>query len=443
MLGTIDRIINTFDFIKTEKAVESGRMHAAAFTRDSPLNFENSILLQLNNHGLSNNIELRNYFKKIDGIKVTKQAFSDSRKKLDPNVFKTINNKHLSNFYNSNEVKTFKKHLLIAGDGSKCTLPYHELLIPIFWGIVNKFNELTSVALNLTMLYDCLNGFIIDQELDKYNISEKELMNRNIENLEEMDYLKDKTKILTFDRGFPSIEFFTKLLENDEKFLARIRKNSYKTEKKSMRTNDEFIDININKSRTNHIEDKELKEKILKIGKLNLRVTKIILPTGEEEHLISNLDKETFNYVDIEQLYKLRWEIEVSFDSLKNLLDVENVSGYSEIAVKQDFLARMLSYNIVTDIENSAQKILDEKNKNNEPHLDKKKKINKNTVIGIVKEDLIEIATMKNDHVQKQLLTNLIEEISTYYTQTSTIKSPRKPKRIYSAKNRSNNRKSF
>jgi hypothetical protein len=264
MLGTINRITEIFEFIESEKAVQSGRMHKSAFTRKSPLNFINLILFQLNLHGLSNIIELRNYFKKINQINVTKQALSKTRKKLKPEVFKTINIAYLSKYYNSNEIKTFKKHLIIAGDGSKCTLPYHKKLIPIFGGIINKFKELTSVAINLTMLHDCLNGFIIDQEIDKYNTSEKELMNRNIVNLESLDYLKDIPKILIFDRGFPSLEFFIKLLENKEKFLFRIRKNSYEKEKQNMTTKDEFIDIMINKTRTGHIKDKILKEKNVK-----------------------------------------------------------------------------------------------------------------------------------------------------------------------------------
>jgi hypothetical protein len=182
---------------------------------------------------------------------------------------------------------------------------------------------------------------------------------------------------------------------------------------------------------------------MLKIGKLNLRITKIILANGEEEHLISNLNTENFTYSDLKHLYNLRWGIEVSFDSLKNLLDVENISGYSEIAVKQDFFARMFTYNIVTDIENTAQKILDKKNKNKYKLRNKKFKINKNTAIGIIKDDLIEIAIIKDIKIQKQHLTSLILEISNHYTQKSTKKPPRKPKRVYFTKNRSNNRRSF
>jgi hypothetical protein len=84
-------------------------------------------------------------------------------------------------------------------------------------GIKNGLGEITSVAINLTMIYDCLNKFTVDFEFDGYETSEKELMKRNMKNIRDLDYLKDKKKIFLFDRGFPSIEFFIDLLENNRK----------------------------------------------------------------------------------------------------------------------------------------------------------------------------------------------------------------------------------
>ena len=445
MLGTMNRIVNLFIYIASEEAVELGRIYEGAFTRDSPLNFQNMILIHLNNHGLSLYMEIRNFFKKIKEISVTKQAFSQSRDKLNPHVFKNLKDYHLKEFYGSDEVKTMKNHLILSGDGSKCTLPYKKSLLSFFGGIKNKFLKITSVAVNSTALYDCLNKYLIDLEIDEYETSEKELMNRNMENLWDLKYLKDKPRILIYDRGFPSLEFFTKLIEKNEKFLFRVKKTSYKNEKSKMKTNDEFIDINITKSRVNHIKNQEIKEKLLKIGKINLRVTKIVLPSGEEEHLISNLDKKTFIYTDLNELYDLRWGIEVSFDVLKNSLYIENISGYKEITVYQDFLSQMLAYNIITDMENSAQKLLDERERknNNERAKNPRKKINKNTAIGIFKEEIVEITRLPDENQQRKKLKIFIEEISRQYTQKSTKKSPRKPKKAYPTKNRSNNRRSF
>jgi len=443
MLEVIGRIISLFIFIGSEEAAEHGRNYESAFTRDSPLNFQNMILLHLNQQNLTLYMEIRNFFKKIDGINTTTQAFSQARNKLNPLVFKKLKDHHLKEFYASDNVKKIKKHLIISGDGSKCTLPYKKPMVGIFGGIKNKFHQITSVAVNTTMLYDSLNKFIIDLEIEEYDTSEKELMKRNMENLWDLDYLKDIPRILVFDRGFPSLEFFMRLLEKNEKFLFRIKEVSYKEEKSKMLTNDEFISINVTKERINNLKDEKVKEDLLKIGSFNLRVTKIILPNGEIEHLISNLDQETFTFDDLKEIYDLRWAIEVSLDVLKNSLDIENISGYKEIVVYQDFFSQMLAYNIATDMESTAQKMLDEREAKKENKSKIPKKVNKNIVIGIIKEELVEIAVLPNAKQQEEKLKQFIEEMSRKYTQTSTVKSPRKPKRVYSTKNRSNNRRSF
>jgi IS4 transposase len=361
MLECIERVVSLFDFIGDKNTVEYGRMYEEAFTREAPLNFENSVLIHLNKHSLTNYMEVRNFFKKKGERSVTNQVFSKSRDKLDPNVFKILKDYHLNDFYKSDEVKTIKNHLILTGDGSKFIFPYKYPMIPIFRGIENKFHEITSITANSTIIYDCLNKFVLDLELDSYKTSEKDLINRNMDNLWKLSYLESMEKILTFDRGFPSIEFFIKLMEKDEKFLMKLKKISYKKEKSEMKTNDEFIDIDTTKSRVNNIKNQEIKEKLLKIGKVNLRVTKIVLDSGKVKHLISNLNVENFSFNDLNELYQLRWRIEVSFDVLKNSLDIENISGYKEIAVKQDFLSQMVAYNIITDIENTAQRIFDKR----------------------------------------------------------------------------------
>ena len=114
MLGVIERMMSLFMFIGSEEAVEYGRNYKGAFTRKSPLNFQNMVLLHLNQHNLTLYMEIRNFFKKIDGIKATTQAFSQARDKLNPLVFKKLKDHHLKDFYASDSVKKFKNHLIIS-----------------------------------------------------------------------------------------------------------------------------------------------------------------------------------------------------------------------------------------------------------------------------------------------------------------------------------------
>jgi IS4 transposase len=120
-------------------------------------------------------------------------------------------------------------------------------------------------------------------------------------------------------------------------FLFRLKKNYYKKERSNMESDDEFINIKVTDSRINHIKDPNLKEEIKKLEQFNLRVTRIILDSGEEEWLISNLPVEKFNTNDMKELYNLRWKIETSYDALKNSLEIERITAKKKLAVEQGF----------------------------------------------------------------------------------------------------------
>jgi hypothetical protein len=89
------------------------------------------------------------------------------------------------------------------------------------------------------------------------------------------------------------LNFSTIFQEKEENFVFRLRTNDYKKEKMKLRSNDQWINIEITKNRLNHIEDKKLKSTLLNIKTLNLRIVTVTLVTGEIEYLITNLEKKT------------------------------------------------------------------------------------------------------------------------------------------------------
>jgi hypothetical protein len=343
------RICDLFGYIHDYDLKMDCKMNSSDFTRNSPLNFVNLVLMLLFKGGKSNTLELAYFFDKIGCIEPTKEALSQARLKLKPLVFKKLKKYYLSMIYeNPSKVKNFKNHILLACDGSKIELPHHKLLIKIFGGTKNKFGEIKSCMGNSGMIYDVLNKFIFDFEIDSYKTSEKTLVYRNLKNLFQMNFLENFKKIFIFDRGYRSIEFFHYLIEKEEKFVFRLRTKDYKKEKLKLRSIDQYIDVFITKNRVNHINNESLKSELLKKGKLNLRIIQVKLITGEVEYLITNLEEKEFKYKDLVEIYRLRWQIEVSFKTLKGSLQFENISGYSKIAVEQDTLSQILSYNIKT-----------------------------------------------------------------------------------------------
>jgi len=442
-LAIATRINDLRDHMSDEVLKNECRMNPSDFTRKSPLNFVNLILLLLTKTGLTNTMELTVFFEKIGELNVTKEAFSQARLKLNPIVFKKLQKQYLASFYqNDNVRKEFKKYLLLACDGSKIELPHHKSLVDIFGGTKSKFGGIMSCMGNSSTVYDVLNKFVFDFEIESYKTSEKTLVLKNLTNLFKMDFLNDFKKIFIFDRGYRSIEFFHYFMKRKEKFVFRLRTKDYKKEKLKLRSNDQWMNIEITKGRLNHLEDEKLKSTLLNIGILNLRVITVTLVTGEIEYLITNLDKRDFKYRDIVEIYRLRWEIEVTFKTLKSLLKVENISGYTKIAVEQDLFSQILAYNITNDLRNGSQ---NKKDKNSEKSVFEKKKqgkINTNIVIGHFKLKIIKIFLENNKEKQENMLCSLILKLSKYYTNTSTKKyehSENTPWR----KNPTNNRRSF
>ena len=83
----------------------------------------------------------------------------------------------------------------------------------------------------------------------------------------------------------------------------------------------------------------------------SIRITEIELVNkkGKKyiEILASNLPLNKFSTNDLSELYNKRWKIETNFDRLKNIIHIENFSGYSEEIIQQDFYANIFMFNFL------------------------------------------------------------------------------------------------
>lgn len=82
---------------------------------------------------------------------------------------------------------------------------------------------------------------------------------------------------------------------NDSKYLIWLPKDNFRKEREQMKTNDEIVQINLNRNRKQNFKDKKLKEKASQLQRINFRITEIELidKNGKPytEILISNLEK--------------------------------------------------------------------------------------------------------------------------------------------------------
>lgn len=148
--------------------------------------------------------------------------------------------------------------------------------------------------------------------------------------------------VTTYDRGYASLDLMvvTEVLES--KYPIRLTKNTFKNKIKKMEGNDGIIEINIGKRLLNKIEDKKLRKKAEKLGRIKIRIVKFELKTEEIEILATNLTNEEFSLVELKGPYKKRWEIKTGFDRLKNYIRIENFFRTQQTTHRTGFLRKYL-----------------------------------------------------------------------------------------------------
>ena len=249
---------------------------------------------------------------------------------------------------------------------------------------------------------------MIDSIISPYKTSELSLAKENIK--EALEFFKYKKILLIFDRGYPSIEFIYYLNKLGVKYLFRTKNQAYITEKRQMKFDDEILNLKITCGRIQHITDENLKEEIRQQKSIeNIRITKIILDDGTVEELVSNLTISEVPYEEMKALYYCRWNIELSYDVLKNKLHIENFSGYNQIAIEQDFYAQILLYNMLEDMKQDA-----ESNLTKNDGLKYEYKINMNSLVGLFKLKMIEIAIEDDDEKREKLYMILLSKMQRY-----------------------------
>jgi hypothetical protein len=95
---------------------------------------------------------------------------------------------------------------------------------------------------------------------------------------------------------------------------------------------------------------------------IKVRITKIILPSGETEVLISNLfDFDLINNEEMKALYHFRWNIEEAFKQLKPKMKLEQFGSRKPEGIFQEFYAHLIMLNLTTLIAMEAEPIIEQK----------------------------------------------------------------------------------
>lgn len=281
-------------------------------------------------HPLSKSIqrELDDFYQRLNNTDfsirtITKGALSQARSKLNPESFTILDKVTIDNFYKGAAYYTWDKYRILAVDGSTVALPSHPSVEQEFG--VHKFGPYAQSPRSVgrvSLLYDALNGLTLDSKIGPYRSSEKGLCEQHLEHMQPGD-------LVIFDRLYAGYDLMTKLLEKRVDFLIRLKADWWKVVRSFAQSDvdDQIVDLQT------------------KQGMLKVRLIKIS-HQGEQQFFCTSVFDKKFTAEDFGELYQGRWGIEEAYKTLKNWIELENFSGKTALAVKQDFFSKILLMNL-------------------------------------------------------------------------------------------------
>lgn len=441
----------TLNFIKSEDTKEKYKIGLNSFTRKRKMGFEDIAILSLRNSKKSLQIGINEFIKefKEQKSKYTKSSYTKARAKVSPSLFTALNDELIESYYEDKEgVELYNGFRIFAIDGSTLQLPNIEAISPKIDGEVQKMsNNLRDIygyisnnlsdyetKARISILEDVENRITHQGIINSYFSSEKDMAFEHIEYLAELK-AKSSTSyndLIIFDRGYPSYALLFLLESKGIDYLIRMPRKRFKEtdDFRDGKSQDKIITIELTKEKIFDIKRNNKNLQLTKViedriadNKVTFRAIKVKLPSGETEILITSLvDKKAYKTKIFKAFYFRRWGVEEEYKAIKSLLQVENFTGITQIAIHQDFFATLFMLNMSNIMISAAQEEKIEK------YNQKKKrkyqyKVNRSFAIGSIKNEFIYLLITDGDI--EAFYEEMLDSISTNLT-------PIKPDRSFS-----------
>jgi hypothetical protein len=327
------------------------------FTRQRHFWFVRSMVFLLQKTVRSVQLHLHEFFDRL-GEKwqpVTASAWSQARLKLSHTAFIELNHRAiLEPVYAAGsafEVKRWRGHRLVGIDSSLLHLPNSEEMGREFGWVAcqNQEGPCGRYAQGrLSVLTDLLNRLALQTLLVGWETGERALAVEHVSALEPQD-------IGVLDRGFASYELFARFIARQRYFVCRCARSSFAVVNRLFAENQAGQDLIVELRPPNGTVG-EIRAAGLPEG-IKVRLVTVRLSTGELEVLATNLlDQQAYEPAALGELYHYRWGIETYYGLLKSRLDLENFTGRSPEAVRQDVYATIFLSNLESVLTRPTQR---------------------------------------------------------------------------------------
>ena len=164
---------------------------------------------------------------------------------------------------------------------------------------------------------------------------------------------------------------------------------------------------------------------------ITCRLIKVVLVTGETEILCTSLkDKEVYKIEVFNELYRLRWNEEEAYKLFKSRIELENFSGKTALAIKQDFHAKVFLMTLCASYAHPIEEKVIQEYKADE---DRKfsQKINRTNAIGMTQSILIAVFIKKQFRKAIKAFDDIVAKTREIIRPNRSLPRNHKPKKKY------------
>jgi hypothetical protein len=417
------QVVNTTKKLLNDEEFKSHhRTSPKVFLRERKLTFSLVILLILQKTMKSIQLLLNEVFGQIDLDPATTSAFTQARRHLKHTAFIELNQKAIvAESYQDGTYQRYQGFRLLAIDGSKIRLPESRDIQEAFGTIKTtngKDNQISGKHAHglASVCYDVLNRIVIDSQLGEARASEVDLAVTPLPATQTHD-------LLLCDRGYISYRWLATGIQHQRYFVVRGSAGSFKPARqmlKGLGADSQVVDL------TPSFDQRLDVARLGLPSILRVRFVRVVLPNGDFEVLVTNLlDEQLFPTSSFGQLYPRRWGVETLYGVVKTRLQLENFSGLTAEAVRQDFYATIFISNLETVFTEEANSRLEKKtSKNLHPQ-----QVNQAVSFNAIKNYVIALFYLENssEEILRQLTQLFLTNPSSVRRQRSVPRRQRSP----------------
>lgn len=279
---------------------------------------------------------------------VSASAFSQARYKVDPLFFRDLN-ALVVKYYQQCGLRKWKGYQLVGGDGSTLRLPASQDIDAYFGQHSSRNTGVINYLGRTFIFYDLLNEVILYADLASFNIGEKTMLKQAVGALQ-------PHQLVVLDRGHG--DFTTLQLLKEQPFCIRLSVKQSLFARRVMK--DKEKDKVYTWFPTPTEKDNTLKNGMHPLP-LQVRATKVKLPSGETELLVSNLFDAHIKTNDLARLYQKRWRVEEGYKNLKAKMKIEQFGSKKTQGIYQEFYAHIFLLNMVAIVASQSEQFIQQK----------------------------------------------------------------------------------